>query len=235
MTLPALPDTRIHVVREVPLEAVMPLVDLRTTAFARLKVPRERREELRRSVERLAAGGSFPLAGVYRFARVHRLGTEAVLETGEGLLPALLTLPRSATGWSASDILETEAGAGDSLALFAVTAGRVAPQARLRAIDGKLAEAHLLEMTALALAEGCAEWMHGQIRRMWAIGPGEGFRISPGYPACPDLAVQRTLFELLRPEAVGITLTESMMMDPEASVSAIVFHHGRIGGSDHEE
>jgi 5-methyltetrahydrofolate--homocysteine methyltransferase len=157
------------------------------------------------------------------------------METGEGLLPALLTLPRNANGWSALDCLESEAGASDSVALFAVTAGRVAPQARLRAADGKLAEAHLLELTALALAEGCAEWMHGQIRRMWAIGPDEGFRISPGYPACPDLAAQRTLFDLLRPETVGITLTESMMMDPEASVSAIVFHRGRIGGGDREK
>jgi len=47
--------------------------------------------------------------------------------------------------------------------------------------------------------------------------------------------VQRTLFELLRPEAVGITLTESMMMDPEASVSAIVFHSGKRGWTSDEE
>ena len=217
--------------REVPLEAVMPLVDLRRGAFARLRVPQERREELRRSVERLAAGGAFPLAGAYRFARARREGTEAVVETGESVLPARIPLPRAPEGWSAADGLADRAGDGDSLAFFVVTAGRVAPQARLRAADGSLAEAHLLELTALALAEACAEWMHGQVRKMWAIGPGEGFRISPGYPACPELAVQRTLFDLLRPEALGITLTESMMMDPEASVSAIVFPRGSIGGT----
>lgn len=235
MTLPAIPDTRIHVVREIPLEAVMPLADLRSTAFARLKVPRERREEVLRSVQRLAAGGAFPLAGVYRFARAHREGMEAVLDAGEGILPARLALPAGRDGWSVASTLADDPAAGDSAALFAVTAGRIGPQARLRAADGKLAEAHLLELTALALAEGCAEWMHGQVRRMWAVGPEEGFRISPGYPACPDLAAQKTLFELLRPEAVGITLTESMMMDPEASVSAIVFRRGRIGGGGREE
>ena len=231
MTVPPIPDTRSHIVREIPLEAVMPLLDLRTTAFARLKVPKERRDDLRRSVERLAAGGAFPLAGVYRFARAHREGTEAMLAVGgEGILPARIPLSRNA-----GEVLSPEAEAGDSVALFVVTAGRVAPQARLRAADGKLAEAHLLEMTALALAEACAAWMHGEVRRMWTIGPEEGFRISPGYPACPDLAVQRTLFELLRPEAVGITLTEAMMMDPEASVSAIVFHRGKREGNNNEE
>jgi 5-methyltetrahydrofolate--homocysteine methyltransferase len=30
---------------------------------------------------------------------------------------------------------------------------------------------------------------------------------------------------LLRPEEIGVHLTEGMMMDPEASVSALVFHH----------
>lgn len=229
MTPPSVPDTRIHVVREIPLEAVMPLMDLRAGALGRLRVPQERREALRRSVERLAAGGGFPLAGAYRFARAHREGTEAVLSVGgDELLPVRVALPRTAAGWSASDALAAEPAAGDSVALFAVTAGRVAPQARLRAADGKLVEAHLLEMTALALAEACAGWLHGRIRGMWTIGPDEGFRISPGYPACPDLAAQRTLFDLLRPEAVGITLTESMMMDPEASVSAIVFPRGRL-------
>ena len=41
----------------------------------------------------------------------------------------------------------------------------------------------------------------------------------------PDLSSQRVLFDILRPEDIGITLTDGDMMDPEASVSALVFHH----------
>jgi len=52
-----------------------------------------------------------------------------------------------------------------------------------------------------------------------------GLRVSFGYPACPELADQATLWRLLRPEEIGIALTEGFMMDPEASVSALVFHH----------
>jgi 5-methyltetrahydrofolate--homocysteine methyltransferase len=52
-----------------------------------------------------------------------------------------------------------------------------------------------------------------------------GRRYSFGYPACPDLASQRLLFELLETQDIGVQLTECDMMDPEASVSAIVVHH----------
>jgi 5-methyltetrahydrofolate--homocysteine methyltransferase len=52
-----------------------------------------------------------------------------------------------------------------------------------------------------------------------------GKRYSFGYPACPNLEDQSKLWKLLRPEEIGVQLTEGFMMDPEASVSAIVFHH----------
>jgi 5-methyltetrahydrofolate--homocysteine methyltransferase len=52
-----------------------------------------------------------------------------------------------------------------------------------------------------------------------------GTRFSFGYPACPDLEDQAGLWELLQPQEIGVELTDGMMMDPEASVSAVVFHH----------
>ena len=53
-----------------------------------------------------------------------------------------------------------------------------------------------------------------------------GKRFSFGYPACPRLEDQSKLWKLLHPEEnIGVNLTEEFMMDPEGSVSAIVFHH----------
>ena len=52
-----------------------------------------------------------------------------------------------------------------------------------------------------------------------------GKRYSFGYPACPDLEEQAGIFRLLHPEEIGVHLTDGAMMDPEASVSAIVLHH----------
>ena len=95
-------------------------------------------------------------------------------------------------------------------------------------------------MQALAIesAEGFAELLHRKIRAMWNIGdpPGttlkdllktnyRGIRVSFGYPACPNLDDQKKLFALLDPNDIGVSLTEGCMMDPEASVSALVFHH----------
>ena len=52
-----------------------------------------------------------------------------------------------------------------------------------------------------------------------------GKRYSFGYPACPNLDDQLGMWKLLRPDEIGVELTEGMMMEPEASVSALVFHH----------
>jgi 5-methyltetrahydrofolate--homocysteine methyltransferase len=52
-----------------------------------------------------------------------------------------------------------------------------------------------------------------------------GKRYSFGYPACPNLDDQQGIWKLLRPEDIGVELTEGMMMEPEASVSALVFRH----------
>ncbi len=75
---------------------------------------------------------------------------------------------------------------------------------------------------------------------MWGIGdpPGlalkelfqahyHGKRYSFGYPACPRLEDQAQLFRLLQldQENIGVRLTEGFMMDPESSVSAMVFHN----------
>ena len=56
-------------------------------------------------------------------------------------------------------------------------------------------------------------------------GKYRGKRYSFGYPACPALEDQTGIFKLLHPEDIGVKLTEGFMMEPEASVSALVFHH----------
>ena len=57
-------------------------------------------------------------------------------------------------------------------------------------------------------------------------GKYRGLRVSFGYPACPNLEDQEKLFSLLAPaKHAGVKLTEGFMMDPEASVSALVFSH----------
>src|SRR4029079_8056052 len=87
-------------------------------------------------------------------------------------------------------------------------------------------------------AEAAAEWVHAKLRAAWGFRDADNLprqalfqaryrckRYSFRYPACPDLEQQAGLFKLLRPEEIGVELTEGFMMEPEASVSALVFHH----------
>ncbi|MFY2156641.1 methionine synthase [Cytobacillus firmus] len=133
----------------------------------------------------------------------------------------------------------TESGQMDYVSFFTVTAGKgirgIAD--RLKA-EGRFLESHALQSLALETAEGLAELIHRQIRDRWGFpdpvemtmkdrfaAKYQGQRFSYGYPACPDLEDQKKLFKLIQPEDIGVQLTEECMMEPEASVSAMVFAH----------
>src|SRR6185295_17694325 len=127
----------------------------------------------------------------------------------------------------------------DTLALFVTTAGEgVRELAEAFKAKGDYLKMHAVQALALETAEAYAELLHAQLRRMWGFAdPPEltmlerfraeyqGKRFSFGYPACPRLEDQQLLFQALRPEEIGVRLTDGCMMEPEASVSAVVFHH----------
>jgi 5-methyltetrahydrofolate--homocysteine methyltransferase len=127
----------------------------------------------------------------------------------------------------------------DYVGFFAVTAGKgIREVADKLKSEGRFLESHALQALALETAEGYAELIHRQMRDRWGFPDSpsmtmkerfaanyQGQRFSFGYPACPDLEDQRKLFKLIQPEDMGITLTDGFMMEPEASVTAIVFSH----------
>ena len=53
----------------------------------------------------------------------------------------------------------------------------------------------------------------------------QGIRPAPGYPSQPDHTEKLTMWRLLEADNVGIRLTESLAMDPAASVSGLYFAH----------
>ena len=73
-------------------------------------------------------------------------------------------------------------------------------------------------------AEALAQYTHTLMRQELGIET-KGQRYSFGYSACPDLDLQKPLFELLQAKDIGVELSSSMEMVPELSVSAIVLHH----------
>jgi 5-methyltetrahydrofolate--homocysteine methyltransferase len=130
-------------------------------------------------------------------------------------------------------------GQRDHIALFVTTAGEGVRERSERAkAAGEFFKAHALQALAIETAEACAEWLHRRLREEWGFPDSptttmqerftsryRGKRYSFGYPACPNLDDQQGIWKLLHPEEIGVRLTEGMMMEPEASVSALVFHH----------
>ncbi|OEH91656.1 methionine synthase [Bacillus solimangrovi] len=130
-------------------------------------------------------------------------------------------------------------GEMDYVGFMTVTAGiGVRNKADQLKSDGEFLKNHALQALALETAEGLAERVHQLIRDNWGFPDSvemtmqdrfsaryQGQRFSFGYPACPNLEDQELLFDLLHPEDIGVQLTDGFMMQPEASVSAIVFAH----------
>ena len=52
-----------------------------------------------------------------------------------------------------------------------------------------------------------------------------GSRYSFGYPACPDLEDRTKLVSLLKPERIGVELSEELQLHPEQSTDAMIVHH----------
>ena len=249
--VPAPPDLERHVLRDVPLAHLFPYLNLqmlygkhlglRGPVTRLLEEGDAKAVELREVVEALKAEaareGLLRAHGVYQWFRARAAGETLTLLGGEPL--ARFTFPRQPDGERLCLTDYVRDDADDYVALFAVSCGA---GVRERAAEwkerGEYLRSHALQALAIETAEAFAEWLHARLRTLWGFpDPPElsiadklkaryrGLRVSFGYPACPELADQATLWRLLRPEEIGIALTEGFMMDPEASVSALVFHH----------
>ncbi|KAG0238891.1 hypothetical protein BGW42_000052 [Actinomortierella wolfii] len=136
-----------------------------------------------------------------------------------------------------------ESGIADYVSMFAVSAGFGCDEL-CEDFKAKHDDYSSIMAKSLAdrLAEAYAEKLHEDIRRVhWGYAPDEamdvsdmlsvkyqGIRPAPGYPSQPDHTEKLTMWKLGNiAEETGITLTESLAMDPGASVSAIVFGRGQ--------
>ncbi|MEY4086386.1 MAG: hypothetical protein RLZZ405_574 [Verrucomicrobiota bacterium] len=143
--------------------------------------------------------------------------------------------PKVDTCRSLADLVST--GPGDHLGAFAVTAGQ---EVEDYAASFKQTDPYrqiMIQALADRLAEGCAEWLHREVRKeLWGYEPDEaltveelvdekyaGRRPAAGYPACPEHTEKAEIWRLLNADRLGCTLTENFAMNPAASVSGLYF------------
>jgi 5-methyltetrahydrofolate--homocysteine methyltransferase len=138
-----------------------------------------------------------------------------------------------------TDFFKSAAEGGDVAGFFVVTIGEAIGEATRELFEGDAYHDYLmLHGFSVEVTDALAEYWHERMREELGIGaqrPGtltgyavqeyRGSRYGFGYPACPDLGAHRDVFAMLRPEVIGVTLTETMEMVPEQTTSAIVAHH----------
>jgi 5-methyltetrahydrofolate--homocysteine methyltransferase len=253
--VPTPPDLDAHVLRRVPLAHIYPYLNLQMLlgkhlgvkgSVQRLLAERDPKtlevssmiEELRRQA---VEHGWLEANAVYRFFEARSAGDDLILFR-EGREAARFRFPRQRDGERlclADYVRDVASGEPDYIALFAVTCGAGVRQLAERwKEEGEYLRSHAIQALAIEMAEALAEMLHARLRTQWGFPDPpntamedrlkaryRGLRVSFGYPACPNLADQRILFDLLEPARIGLELTEGYMMDPEASVSALVFHH----------
>ena len=251
--VPTPPDLEPHVLRDVPLPHIYPYLNLQMLygkhlglrgLVERLLASGDPKAlELHATVEQLkrdaVAERLLRAHGVYRWFRARAAGDAVIVLDPGGSELTRLEFPRQTTGerLCLADYLRDDVD--DFIALFALTCGQGVRELAAGWKDrGEYVRSHALAALAIECAEAFAEMLHARLRTLWGFpdppdlpiseklkGRYRGIRVSFGYPACPNLADQQILFRLLEPETIGLHLTEGFMMDPEASVSALVFHH----------
>ena len=138
-----------------------------------------------------------------------------------------------------ADYFKSEAEGGDVAGFFVVSIGEAIDRETHALYEANRYNDYLmLHGFGVEVTDALAEYWHAVMRRELGVADCEpsdqsgyvtqsyqGSRFGFGYPACPDLEAHRPVFSLLRPEVIGVTLTETMQMVPEQSTSAIIAHH----------
>lgn len=198
-------DCHLHsIFQDIPLTSctaseLLPYFDWKMFAVIcgiREDIPSELKKEALALMERSDSA----VKAIARFFDCHREGDDMVCDE--------FRLPMLRGGYCLADFLP--ASGSSQMGIFAVNAGETPEDIVGHAVK-------------VCLAEAAAEHM----RTLWkTMIPGNFRLITPGigYPSCPDHSIKRDILELLGPD-IGIELTDSCSMMPEASICGIVIAH----------
>ncbi|MFE9249273.1 methionine synthase [Streptomyces sp. NPDC007088] len=205
-------------------------------------VESEGRPRLRGWLDRLQRDNLLEAAVVYGYFPCVSKGDDLIILGEDGSERTRFTFPRQRRGRRlclADYFRPEESGETDVVGLQVVTVG-----SRIGGATAELFEADAyrdyLELHGLSvqLAEALAEYWHARVRLelgfagedpadvedMFAL-KYRGARFSLGYGACPNLEDRAKIADLLRPERIGVELSEEFQLHPEQSTDAIVIHH----------
>jgi 5-methyltetrahydrofolate--homocysteine methyltransferase len=205
-------------------------------------VETEGRPRLRMWLDRIQTDGLIEAGVVYGYFPVVSEGNDLVVLDGDGRERERFRFPRQRHDQHlclADFFRPAGSGEVDVAGFQLVTVGAKISQATAE-LFAKDAYREYLELHGLSvqLAEALAEYWHARVRTELGLArfdpPGldgilrvgyRGCRYSFGYPACPDLEDRAKVVRLLRPERIGVALSEEFQLVPEQSTDALIAHH----------
>jgi len=205
------------------LEEILPWLDKRLLIGSRWRMKEGAKAEqfFAETISLLQEKKITGFSAVYGYFACRRRGKNSLL-LSNGDKSTVLDFPRRNT-ISLADYFRKN---GDLAPFFIVTCG-----AAISLLEKELFAANqysrylLLHGLGVQLAESLAAKMHQHIRLELHLDEKQGKRFSPGYPAWPELADQKTLVQLLNAGKIGVCLSEKFQLIPELSVSAMVVSH----------
>jgi 5-methyltetrahydrofolate--homocysteine methyltransferase len=207
-------------------------------------VESEGRPRLRAWLDRIKTEGIMEPAVVYGYWPCYSEGDDLVVLDPDRQSDELgrFTFPRQQRDrfLCLSDFFRPkDSGELDVVAFHLVTMGSKVSEVTAE-LFGRNAYRDYLELHGLSvqLTEALAEYWHARVRKELGVHQEDsddldkifrqgyrGSRYSFGYPACPDLEDRQTIVRLLRPDRIGVTLSEELQLHPEQSTDALVAHH----------
>jgi 5-methyltetrahydrofolate--homocysteine methyltransferase len=205
-------------------------------------VETEGRPRLRMWLERAQTEGLIEAAVVYGYYPCVSEGDDLVVLHEDGSERERFTFPRQRRDRHlclADFFRPRESGEVDVVGFQLVTVGSKVSEATAE-LFGKNAYRDYLELHGLSvqLTEALAEYWHSRVRSEIGFGAQDpdglddilkvnyrGCRYSFGYAACPDLEDRAKIVRLLKPERIGVTLSEEFQLVPEQATDALITHH----------
>lgn len=174
----------------------------------------------------------------YGYYRCFSRGDDLIVLDGDSEQRFSFPRQAGASRLCIADYFKSEAEGGDVAGMFVVSVGdAIGAAAREQFKADRYHDYLMTHGFGVEMTEALAEYWHAVMRRemgieieadkvgFYPVKRYQGERYGFGYAACPDLDAQKTVFEMLRPERIGVTLTDNMQMVPEHTTSAIIAHH----------
>jgi 5-methyltetrahydrofolate--homocysteine methyltransferase len=193
-------------------------------------------------LDRIQAEGLARAAVAYGYFRCVSDGDHLVVLGDDGAERERFTFPRQRHDRHlclADFFRPAGSGQADVVGFQLVTVGPELSRATAE-LFAKDAYRDYLELHGLSvqLTEALAEYWHARVRAELGLAASDpptldgilkvgyrGCRYSFGYPACPDLEDRAKVVRLLRPERIGVVLSEEFQLVPEQSTDALIAHH----------